>query len=258
MCDTGHAHDHDQFRIPRRYAARFARSSTRALVRWRATSSNVERIEAIEPAFAQLLATDGWLPDEYAEPRRKEPDGRRHRAIRALSRRGRVALPLFARGACRRGDAGARPPRVGPGRRVSRRTGRNRLPTPRRRQRPDARRARDREAATAEARRLLPLIPPTDDIHYVKTTSPTGVDLDPSARERHRMHLAAQVRAELRRGNAVPIGLRERAVRRGYSIGITSFPAQRGICTYFDRARYESPADNTCPCGRLRTEISHS
>ena len=41
------------------------------------------------------------------------------------------------------------------------------------------------------------------------------VDLHPSSRERHRVHLAAQVRPERGHGDAVPFGLRERAVSSG-------------------------------------------
>jgi predicted metal-dependent enzyme (double-stranded beta helix superfamily) len=30
--------------------------------------SDAERVEALRPAFSKLLAADGWLPDEYANP----------------------------------------------------------------------------------------------------------------------------------------------------------------------------------------------
>lgn len=29
---------------------------------------DADRVEALQPAFAKLLATDGWLPEEYAQP----------------------------------------------------------------------------------------------------------------------------------------------------------------------------------------------
>lgn len=31
-------------------------------------TSDAERVEALKPAFAELLAADGWLPDEYGSP----------------------------------------------------------------------------------------------------------------------------------------------------------------------------------------------
>src|SRR5215510_13303626 len=34
----------------------------------RSIPDNATRVEALRPAFARLLATDGWLPDEFARP----------------------------------------------------------------------------------------------------------------------------------------------------------------------------------------------
>ena len=69
-----------------------------------------------------------------------------------------------------------------------------------------------------ERRSLVPgdfyvLIPPRDDIHRVRTTSPRDVRLDPPADERHRLRLAPRVRPCLRRGEAVPLRLRQRGLR---------------------------------------------
>ena len=73
-----------------------------------------------------------------------------------------------------------------------------------------------------ESRALAPgdfyaLIPPTDDIHRVRTTSPADLGLDPPAHERHRLRLAPRLRRGLGRADALPLGLRQRALRRGLS-----------------------------------------
>ena len=139
-----------------------------------AIADDAARVDALRPAFAALLAADGWLPDSCAQPDDDEPDGRRHRPVRALSRRRSVALSLLARRAGRRRDAGSRSSGVGPGRHLSRAAGRNRLPPPRRRQRSGAGAARGRRSASNSARgEFYTLLPPADDIHYVTTISDT-------------------------------------------------------------------------------------
>ncbi len=67
MCDLGHSHQHQRFGflvdVPQ----------VRALVREteRLTSEiadHAARVEALRPAFAALLASEGWLPDDCARP----------------------------------------------------------------------------------------------------------------------------------------------------------------------------------------------
>ena len=60
-----------------------------------AIADDAARVEALRPAFAALLAADGWLPDSCAQPDDDEPHGRRHRPVRALPR-GRQSLCLFS------------------------------------------------------------------------------------------------------------------------------------------------------------------
>src|SRR5215216_146472 len=67
MCDTGHAHHGDRFGFL------VDTPEIRALIdathRHSANVSDLsERVDALKPAFARLLASDGWLPNEYAQP----------------------------------------------------------------------------------------------------------------------------------------------------------------------------------------------
>jgi predicted metal-dependent enzyme (double-stranded beta helix superfamily) len=67
MCDTGHAHDHGAFGFL------VDTPEVRALIdeAHRQMSDTVdvaERVEALKSAFASLLSTDGWLPDDFAQP----------------------------------------------------------------------------------------------------------------------------------------------------------------------------------------------
>ena len=136
-----------------------------------------------------------------------ERHGRRDRAVAALPGRGRVAVAVRARRAVLFVHAGPRPPRVGPRRPVPGRAGRGDL-------RPRGRRAEARRAARAAGRRLLRALPaarrhPPRDDHVGR-----DVGLDPPADERHRLHLAAPLRPRDRRPGALPLGLRERRLRR--------------------------------------------
>ena len=68
MCDLGHAHSHDQH-----YGFLVDAPEIRALVdetiRLRAAiADDGARVEALRPAFARLLAADGWLPDACSRP----------------------------------------------------------------------------------------------------------------------------------------------------------------------------------------------
>lgn len=67
MCDNGHAHHHDRFGFL------VDTPEVRALVE--ATRRQMDTgddpttsVEALKPAFARLLAADGWLPDDCARP----------------------------------------------------------------------------------------------------------------------------------------------------------------------------------------------
>ncbi|MGE5242734.1 MAG: hypothetical protein ACM3SQ_00715 [Betaproteobacteria bacterium] len=67
MCDLGHAHSHDAFGFL------VDRPEIRALIeRARQVTADVPdaagRVRALEPAFATLLAAEGWLPEECARP----------------------------------------------------------------------------------------------------------------------------------------------------------------------------------------------
>ena len=165
--------------------------------------------DAIRPRFAELLADPDWLPDRIPRRRAGERHGRRHRPVAALPGRRRVALAVLARDPTGRGDARARPPRVG-----------SRRPLPRHAGRGDLRARGTATLELVERRALEPgdfyaLIPPTDDIHRVRTTSAGDLRLDPPADERHRLRLAPRVRPRLGRGAPVPVGLRQRRLRGG-------------------------------------------
>jgi 3-mercaptopropionate dioxygenase len=67
MCDLGH-HRHDQ-----RYGYLVDRPEIRAIVEEArrvaaAFGDETARVEALRPAFATLLTSEGWLPDECAQP----------------------------------------------------------------------------------------------------------------------------------------------------------------------------------------------
>lgn len=69
MCETDHAHDHEHGQ----FGFLVDTTEIRALIgeteRMMATSADpATRVEALKPAFASLLAADGWLPDPLAQP----------------------------------------------------------------------------------------------------------------------------------------------------------------------------------------------
>jgi predicted metal-dependent enzyme (double-stranded beta helix superfamily) len=65
MCDLGHDHQHFGFivDVPE---IRALISETERLTR--EVQDDASRVEQLRPSFAKLLAADGWLPDEYAQP----------------------------------------------------------------------------------------------------------------------------------------------------------------------------------------------
>jgi hypothetical protein len=69
MCGFGH-HGHDHSRafgyLVDTPAIRALIDTTRALTA--SMADTAARVEALKPAFAALLAADGWLPQEYASP----------------------------------------------------------------------------------------------------------------------------------------------------------------------------------------------
>src|SRR5262245_33052526 len=67
MCDQGHLHEHAPF------GYLVDTPEIRALIeeteRLRGSiAEDAARVEALRPAFARLLAADGWLPDHCAKP----------------------------------------------------------------------------------------------------------------------------------------------------------------------------------------------
>ena len=67
MCDFGHPHDHKVFGyLVDTPEIRALIDETRRLTSEMADTA--ARVEALKPAFAALLAADGWLPAEYGAP----------------------------------------------------------------------------------------------------------------------------------------------------------------------------------------------
>lgn len=67
MCDLDDAHKHPHFGfLVDRPEIRALIDETRRLMR--EVARDADRVEALEPAFARLLLADGWLPDDCARP----------------------------------------------------------------------------------------------------------------------------------------------------------------------------------------------
>src|SRR5262249_53125531 len=68
MCDMGHTHHHENgqfgFLVDAPQVRALIDETQRQMQR---DADEVERIEAIKPAFAALLASDGWLPEPFAQ-----------------------------------------------------------------------------------------------------------------------------------------------------------------------------------------------
>ena len=121
MCDNGHAHDHTQFGFL------VDTPEVRALIdethrQMTSVADHAERVEALKPAFAKLLAADGWLPESCAVPDEKSRmgDGIGQYALYRAEDGSLCLFSLVVPAECR--DAGARSSRVGIGRHVPRRT----------------------------------------------------------------------------------------------------------------------------------------
>ena len=169
MCNSGHWHDHEGFGYlvdtPRIRALIGACEQATAL------PDAERRIEAIKPAFAELLAADGWLPDRFA---RGDTESKMGGGIGqyALYRAEDGSLCLFALVV----PAGASTPvhdhlawgLVGLYRGEQHETVYRRLDDGRDETKADLEISKEQPLRPGE---FYPLIPPVDDIHFVKTTS---------------------------------------------------------------------------------------
>jgi predicted metal-dependent enzyme (double-stranded beta helix superfamily) len=173
MCDHGHPHDHDRFGFL------VDTPEVRALIdetrrQMTSVADHAERVEALKPAFAQLLAAEGWLPESCAVPDEKSRMGDGIGQY-ALYRADDGSLCLFSLVV----PAGAATPvhdhlawgLVGVYRGEQDETVYRRLDDG-----SDPARAQ-LEVAKRQSLKpgdCYPLIPPTDDIHYVTTISTTA------------------------------------------------------------------------------------
>jgi predicted metal-dependent enzyme (double-stranded beta helix superfamily) len=66
MCDFGHDHDGDFGFIVDRPEIRALIDEARHVTE--TITTNASRADALRPAFARLLAADGWLPEAFARP----------------------------------------------------------------------------------------------------------------------------------------------------------------------------------------------
>jgi predicted metal-dependent enzyme (double-stranded beta helix superfamily) len=170
MCDMGHPHDHQHFGFL------VDTPEVRALVgetqRLTAAIDDVPaRVEALRPAFARLLASDGWLPESCAMPDEASRMGGGIGQY-ALYRAEDGSLCLFSLVV----PVGASTPvhdhlawgLVGIYRGRQDETVYRRLDDGRDPSRADLEIAKRQELGPGE---FYTLLPPTDDIHYVRTIS---------------------------------------------------------------------------------------
>jgi predicted metal-dependent enzyme (double-stranded beta helix superfamily) len=173
MCDNGHDHAHDKFGfiVDTPEVRALIDETRRQMDR---DIDNVDRVDALKPAFAKLLAADNWLPESYAVPDEKSRMGDGIGQY-ALYRAEDGSLCLFSLVV----PADASTPvhdhlawgLVGVYRGEQDETVYRRLDDE-----SDPTRA-DLEVSKRQTLKpgdLYPLIPPTDDIHYVKTVSPAA------------------------------------------------------------------------------------
>jgi predicted metal-dependent enzyme (double-stranded beta helix superfamily) len=174
MCDFGHDHDHQ--RDPRHFgflvdtpAIRTLIEETRRLTR--EIPDDARRVEALKPAFAALLASEGWLPEACATP---DTASRMGGGIGqyALYRAEDASLCLFSLVV----PVGAETPvhdhlawgLVGIYRGQQAETVYRRLDAG---EDPAHARLEVSKRQTLSRGGFYPLLPPADDIHYVKTIS---------------------------------------------------------------------------------------
>jgi len=65
MCDLDHGHEHFGFLVDTPEVRTLIAETTRLRA---AIADDAARVDALRPAFAALLAGDGWLPDACAKP----------------------------------------------------------------------------------------------------------------------------------------------------------------------------------------------
>jgi 3-mercaptopropionate dioxygenase len=65
MCDLGHHHDHFGFLVDTPEIRALVGETARLT---KTIRDDAQRVAALRPAFAKLLASDGWLPDSCARP----------------------------------------------------------------------------------------------------------------------------------------------------------------------------------------------
>jgi predicted metal-dependent enzyme (double-stranded beta helix superfamily) len=200
MCDFGKHHDHEHKDFGFLVDAPEIRAlvdETRRLTR--EVADTPARVEALRPAFGKLLAADGWLPKAYGEPDLKSGMGGGIGQY-ALYRAEDGSLCLFSLVI----PAGAQTPihdhlawgLIGVYRGVQDETVYRRTDD-----------GRDESKANLEiARQFYTLLPPLDDIHYVKTISDTpsiSIHLlanDTACVTRHRFDAATGVVTPFRSG----------------------------------------------------------
>ena len=140
----------------------------------REISSDAERVEALQPAFAKLLSADGWLPEEYGSPDHESGMGGGIGQY-ALYRAEDGSLCLFSLVI----PAGSSTPvhdhlawgLVGVYRGEQAETIYERLDDGSDEDRADLRTAKELHVKQGE---FYTLLPPVDDIHYVTTVSDTA------------------------------------------------------------------------------------
>ena len=207
MCDNGHDHAHDKFGFI------VDTPEVRALIdethrQMDRDIDNADRVDALKPAFAKLLAADNWLPESYAVPDDKSRMGDGIGQY-ALYRAEDGSLTLFSLVI----PAGAETPvhdhlawgLIGVYRGRQRETVYRRLDDGRDEARADLEVSRTSEMVEGE---FYSLLPPVDDIHYVRTLSDV-----PSVS----IHLLANDTACVWRHRFEPSTGEVKAFRSGYS-----------------------------------------
>ena len=207
MCDFGQPHDHRDGDFGFLVDASELRSlvdETRRLTR--NIADTAARVEALRPAFGQLLAADGWLPEAYGEPDLKSGMGSgigQYALYRAEDR----SLCLFSLVI----PAGAETPihdhlawgPIGVYRGTQSETVYRRLDDGRDESKAQLEVARKQTVKHGE---FYTLLPPLDDIHFVKTVSrgpSVSIHLlanDTACVSRHRFDAAAGTVTAFRSG----------------------------------------------------------